>query len=286
MPGVFEKSLEACRNFHPYAIWQGQVGIQPTRLSHTRQGPHLPTTRRVGHKPLLVEGSAEAEDGSWQPLQPGQRVRRLQLAVQLASRSGPLNEIEFSEFAQKAQDLADALQAALDLPDMLDEVARARRLDAVASQHDAVLNVQLRARRTAWTPGYLQQQARPLGLLPGLLPGRLVLPGLEPGAPPLLVLQFETQAALADDPDQAALRELSLSLDVPQTPAEQAPFAAWRQMAQRLAEALDAELRDDAGQALGEPAFEAIRQALDGLYEALASHDLPAGSPAARRVFS
>lgn len=248
--------------------------------------PHLPPSRRVGHKPLLVEASAEAEAGSWQPLQAGQRVCRLQLAVQLASRSGPLNEIEFSEFAQKAQDLADLLQAQLDLPDMLEEVARARRLDAVASPHDAVLNVQLRARRAAWTPGYLQQQARPLGLVPGLLPGRLVLPGLEPGAPPVLVLQFETQAALADDPDQAALRELSLSLDVPQTPAEQAPLEAWREMARRLAEALDAELRDDAGQLLDEAAFDAIREALDGLYAALAAHDLPAGSPAARRVFS
>ncbi len=46
--------------------------------------------------------------------------------MQLANRMGALNEIEFSEFVMKAQGFADAINAAPDFPDMLQEVARAR----------------------------------------------------------------------------------------------------------------------------------------------------------------
>ena len=39
------------------------------------------------------------------------------------------------------------------------------------------------------------------------------------GAPPVLVLSYDAQAALSDDPAHAAVRELSLILDVAQSPA-------------------------------------------------------------------
>ena len=52
----------------------------------------------------------------------------------------------------------------------------------------------------AWSPGYLQQIAARHGFVPGAVPGRLVLPSLEDGAPPVLVLAFDAPAALADDP--------------------------------------------------------------------------------------
>ena len=45
--------------------------------------------------------------------------------MQLANRTGALNEIEFSEFVAKVQRFADALGATPDVPDMLQEVARA-----------------------------------------------------------------------------------------------------------------------------------------------------------------
>ena len=65
------------------------------------------------------------------------------------------------------------------------------------------------------------------GLVPGAVPGRLVLPSAEEGAPPVLVLEFDAQAALAEDPQAAGLREVILSLDVPQTPAAVEPFPTW-----------------------------------------------------------
>ncbi len=83
--------------------------------------------------------------------------------MQLANRSGALNEIEFSEFIAKAQAFCDAVGGTPDFPDMIEEVARARELDQFASGHDAQLGFTLRARRAAWSPGYVQQHAARLG---------------------------------------------------------------------------------------------------------------------------
>ena len=112
----------------------------------------LPGTRRVGSKPFAVEGLNETS-GEWESPRLGQRYRALQAGVQLANRSGPLNDIEFSEFVVKAQAFADAVGAAPEFPDMRAEVARARELDAFASGHDAQLGFTLRARRAARSPG-------------------------------------------------------------------------------------------------------------------------------------
>jgi len=113
-----------------------------------------------------------------------------------------------------------------------------------------------------------------------------VLSAQEDNAPAILTLAFDPQAALSDDPGHAALRELTLSLDVPQTLESAEPFAAWQHCARRLAEDLDATLVDDQGSPITLHAFAAIGHELNRLYRALESRDLAAGSPAARRLFS
>lgn len=246
---------------------------------------HQPGSRRAGTKPLQIEG-LNAATGDWELPQPGQRYGEFQAGLKMASRSGPLNEIEYSEFVQKIQAFADGVGGFVQFPDMLDVVARARELDQFAASHDAQLALLLRAKATAWTPGFVQQAAARHGFVAGALPGRLVMPAGEEGAPPVLTLQFDAQAALAEDPEALSLRELTLALDVPQTPAEAEPFALWQESARALARDLEAEVCDDRGQVLGLHAFAAIDVELKKLYAALAERDLAAGSPVARRLFS
>ena len=245
----------------------------------------LPGTRRVGSKPFAVEGLSELS-GEWETPRLGQRYRSLQAGVQLANRAGALNDIEFSEFVVKAQAFADAVGAAPDFPDMRAEVARARELDTFASGHDAQLGFTLRARRAAWSPGYVTQHAAQLGFVAGALPGRMVLPGSAAGQAPILSLAFDPQAAMAEDPEQSALRELALSLEVTHVPRSEQPFARMREAATALAEAMDGVVTDDAGQALTTEALDRIGADLEGLYDALDSRDLSAGSAQARRLFS
>lgn len=244
---------------------------------------HLPATRRVDAKPWLVEG-LNAETGEWEPIVPGARYRELQAGVQLANRGGALNEIEYSEFAQKVQALADAIGAMADLPDMLDAVARARELDAFAGAHDAQLALRLKARSVAWSVGYVQQALSRRGFVVGA-PGRMVLPAAQDGDPPIMVLSYDAQAALAEDREVAAVRELALVFDVAQTDQALNPFSAWQGHAQALAEEIDAAVVDDQDRPLTDAGFAAIGAELERLYAVMAEHGLAAGSATARRLF-
>ena len=245
----------------------------------------MPPTRRAGSKPFAIEGRNEATQ-EWETPRAGQRYTAFQSGVQLANRSGPLNEIEFSEFVMKTQAFADAINGSPEFPDMRDEVARARELDQFAGSHDAQLGFTLRARNAAWSPGYVQQNASRLGFVAGAMPGRLVLPGIAPATPPILVLAFSTQAALADDPSHSAIRDVTLSLDVPQVARGEQPFVRMRDAAIALAASMDGLITDHDGNVIPADALDVIGNELEQLYDTLDARDLSAGSPQARRLFS
>lgn len=244
----------------------------------------LPPTRRVGSKPFAVEG-LNTETQRWEAALPGQRYSQLQAGVQLANRSGALNDIEFSEFVMKAQGFCDTLGGTPDFPDMRREVSRARELDQFASDHDAQIGFMLRARRSAWSPSYVQQMAARQGFVPGSMAGRMVLPGTS-GPVPVISLSFDTQAALAEDVSQSALRELNMSLDVPQVERAERAFARMCEAALALAKEMDGIVTDDAGVPLPPEAMEVIFADLEQLYDTLDRRELSAGSVLARRLFS
>ena len=244
-----------------------------------------PTTARVGSKFFAIEG-LNMQSGEWMPLRLGQRYSAFQAGMQLANRTGALNEIEYSEFVMKAQTFADALNAQVEFADMLEVVARARELDQFASSHDAQLSFTLRATRAAWSPGYVQQNASRLGFVPGVIPGRMVLPAPVIGQAPIVVLSFDPQAAMAEDPAQSAVREINLSLDVPHVSRTEEPFARLCHAARELAKAMDGTITDDNGLPLADAALRAIDTDLRTLYNTLDARDLSAGSAQARRLFS
>jgi hypothetical protein len=245
----------------------------------------FPPTRRAGSKPFAIEGRNERTQ-EWEMPRAGQRYTAFQAGVQLANRSGALNEIEYSEFVMKTQAFADAINGAPEFPDMRDAVARARELDQFAGSHDAQLSFTLRARNTAWSPGYVQQNASRLGFVAGAMPGRLVLPASAPGVPPVLGLSFSTQAALSEDPAQSAIREVNLSLDVTHVPRTEQPFVRMRDAAIALAASMDGMITDDDGRVIPPEALDAIGSDLEQLYDTLDARDLSAGSAQARRLFS
>jgi hypothetical protein len=245
----------------------------------------LPATRRAGSKPFAIEGLNEVT-GSWELPHGGQRYTAFQAGVQMANRTGALNEIEYSEFVMKAQAFADAVNGSPEFPEMLHEVARARELDQFASDHDAQLGFTLRARDAAWSPGYLQQNAAQLGFVAGVIPGRMVLPAQGHGLPPVLGLTFDTQAAMAEDPALSAIREVTLSLDVPQVDRGERPFVRMRETALALARSMDGDITDDNGQVIPPEALDGIGADLEQLYDTLDGRDLSAGSVLARRLFS
>ena len=245
----------------------------------------LPTTRRVGSKPFAVEGLRE-EDAEWESPRPGQRYSALQAGVQLANRTCALNDIEYSEFVIKTQSFADAVGGEPEFPEMHEEVARARELDAFAAAHDAQLRFVLRAVGVAWSTGYVAQNAARIGFVAGALPGRMVLPNPVASLPQIITLTFDSQAAMAEDASQSAIRELTLSLEVSHVARTERPFARMRECAKALATAMEGRLCDEQGHLMSEPALDSLAVDIERLYDALDQRDLSAGSMLARRLFS
>jgi hypothetical protein len=207
----------------------------------------MPPTRRAGSKPFAIEGLNSATQ-AWEVPMAGQRYSAFQAGVQLANRTGALNEIEYSEFVVKAQAFADAVNGAPEFPEMLD--------------------------------------AARLGFVAGAMPGRMVLAARGAGLPPVLGLSFNAQAAMSEDPAQSAIRDVTLSLDVPQVDRSERPFVRLREAALALAEAMDGAVTDDNGQQIVRDAMDVIGAELETLYDTLDARDLSAGSPQARRLFS
>ena len=245
----------------------------------------MPATRRAGSKPFAVQ-CLNIATTQWELPVAGQRYSAFQAGVQLANRLGALNQIEYSEFVMKTQGFADAIGGEPEFPEMLDEVARARELDQFASAHDAQLSFTLRALGAAWSPGYVAQNAAKLGFVAGSIPGRMVLPAVERGDSPLLGLSFDTQAAMAEDPEQTALRDVTLSLDVPQVARQEQPFLRMREAASALASSMGGAVMDDNGNLIAPEGMDVIGTELEQLYDTLDARDLSAGSVLARRLFS
>lgn len=245
----------------------------------------MPSTRRVGSKPFAIEGLRE-DTREWEIPAAGYRYSAFQCGVQLANRTGALNAIEYSEFVMKSQAFADAIGGEVEFAEMQGEVARARELDQFASAHDAQLGFNLRAIKTAWSPGYVQQNAASLGFVPGAVPGRMVLPASEPGHGPILGLSFDSQAAMAEDPEKTALHELSLSLDVPQVLRSEKPFARMCEIAIALAGSMDGVIVDDNAILVRPEVMETIHADLEQLYDRMDARELSAGSVLGRRLFS
>jgi len=245
----------------------------------------MPSTRRVGSKPFSIEGLS-VSGSVWEYPVAGQRYSAFQCGVQLANRTGALNQIEYSEFVIKTRAFADAIGGEAQFPDMNDEVARARELDQFAVDHDAQLGMTLQAVDTAWSPGYVQQCAEQLGFVSGLIPGRMVLPTQQPGQAPILVLSFDSRAAMAEDPEKTALRAFSMALDVPQVLRAEKPFARMCEIALKLAAHMDGVIVDDGGNRIRPEAMEVIYNDLEQLYERMDARELSAGSVLGRRLFS
>lgn len=238
--------------------------------------------RRAGSKPVYVEGR-DAE-GHWGSLRPGVLYHALRAAVQLANRSGPLNEVEFSEFAGEVHRLADALDAAVEFPEMADIVQMGRELDGFAAQCDAQLSINVLSDSAPWSGSYVQAVASQDGLLLSRDGTRFVK--LDAKQNPVFTLTFEGTNFLRDDLTYKGGHMITLLLDVPVADEDILPWRLMCDYARSLGQRIGARVVDDQRRVLPDASLQAIDERLMTLYARLEQAGLPAGSPAARRLFS
>jgi FtsZ-interacting cell division protein ZipA len=261
--------------------------IVPIRLSAPVAGdkvlPLAQRLRRAGSKPVHIEGKPEGSS-TWELLQNGVRYEDLRAAAQLANRSGPLNELEFSEFVTGVQQFADALDASPEFPDMMETVSMARELDGFAAQCDAQLSINVLSDGAPWSANYVQAVASQDGLLLSRDGTRFVK--LDGKQSPVFMLQFGDTNFLRDDLTYKGGQMITLVLDVPVADEDILPFRLMCDYAKSLAERIGGRVVDDGRRPLPESALLAIEKQLMTLYAKLEQAGIPAGSPATRRLFS
>lgn len=265
--------------------------IVPLHLERKASGDRiLPLTgrlRRAGTKQVHIEGLYEPAN-AWEPVTAGHQYEDLQVAVQLANRGGPLNALEFSEFVNAVEALAESLDASAELPDMTETVANARELDGFAAACDVQLGVNVVSDGAPWSAAYVQNVATQDGLVLSRDGTRFTRYQAGPDGiqRALFTLQFGDTNFLRDDLTVKAGSQITLLLDVPQASQAVKPLKTMCEYGDSLAQRMGARLVDDNHRPLTETSFVAIFQQLQALYDKLEARGMPAGSPVALRLFS
>lgn len=224
----------------------------------------------------IYEGlRADDQEGDWEPISMDANYAELQLAIQLASRKGPIGVLELSDFCSRSQALAEVLGAQIDMPSVSTMIESAKELDAIAAESDIQLSINVA----------FDGKAKTRAELDGLMQERHFTLSKNNRS---YVFYSNNQALFVSnglDPDQP-ITGISLLLEVPLVAQEQMGFERMLAEGVALAESMQGRIVDDNGVNLTENAVIAIRQHLDGLYSRLEQSGIAAGSATAARLFN
>ena len=195
------------------------------------------------------------------------------IAVQLATRRHSLSEIDASRFIAAVQQIAVALDADFDPPDVARLVQQAASLDAICARFDVQITLTLEALGEPWSHATLDAAAIEAGLS-GVQRERWERVGAEHA----LALSMSTAASF---PTQ----RVSLALDVPRSAATPSPLSMLFEVANRLAARLNARVVDDNGRVVEPAAQSAIESELEKLAADMRAAGVEPGSTRAHRLY-
>ena len=229
----------------------------------------------VGKKPVHFIGLDH--DGRRDVIAHGGVFTTLFAGVQMVSRGGPLNELEYSEFVTKLREIADKLNAHSDIPDMNRVMLTSRDLHQFVSEHDAQLSVNILANGAPWAINTLLAALEKQGF--DVRPdGRLVMPDGDGGN----LFTLSTNVSISE----AVTSRLTLLLDVPCVAPDRDGFGAMSACARSLSTRLGGTVVDDGNQPISKVALDEIAVQVNEFYSAMAEAQIPAGSLRAQRLFS
>jgi len=224
----------------------------------------------------IYEGlQADDPKGNWEPISMNAHYAELQLAIQLASRKGPIGVLELSDFCSRSQALAEVLGAQIDMPSVSTMIESAKELDAIAAESDIQLSINVA----------FDGKAKTRAELDVLMLERNFVLSKNNRSYEFFSNNQILFASNALDPDQP-VTGISLLLELPLVAQEQMGFERMLAEGVALAEAMQGRIVDDNGVNLTENAVIAIRHHLDGLYSRLEQDGIAAGSATAARLFN
>lgn len=228
----------------------------------------------VGKKPVHFIG--QTLEGERTVIKLGEVYSCLFAGVQMVARSGPLTELEYSEFVTKIRTIADNLGAHPEIPDMNKVIRDAREMQQFVSEHDAQLSINVAANGAPWGLATLLAALEKMGF-DQRPDGRLMMPDGEGGS----LFTLSTNVGLSE----TATSRLTFLLDVPCVAPERQAFSSMASCARSLATRLGGVVVDDGNQAISSAALEEINGQVLEFYSAMQEAQIPAGSLRAKRVF-
>lgn len=237
--------------------------------------PVIQALRHVGGKAVHYIG--QADKGRWEAVSHGRVYHALQAGIQMANRTSPLNELEYSEFVTRLRQIADELGAEPDVRDMVEIMTAARSLHQFIGEFGAQLSVNVQSNSAPWAIGTLLAALERQGF--DLRPdGRLVMPDGDGGT----LFSISTNVTLAAE----TTNRLTLLLDVPCVAPGRDGFGAMVACAKSLATRLDGTVVDDGNQPLSNEALAEIAAQVESFYGDMEAVQVPAGSARALRLFN
>ncbi|HET9024693.1 MAG TPA: hypothetical protein VFN64_08975 [Burkholderiaceae bacterium] len=194
-------------------------------------------------------------------------------SVQMATRRQVLSEIEASRFVSAVQQIALAIDADFDSPEMGRLVAQAAELDALCARFDVQITLTLEAQGGPMDGAVVGAAAEDAGFVAGL-PGQW----LKRDTQGRLLSTLTATSLLAD--------RLALTLDVPLAPGDRDSLAALFTAAHQLAARLNARIVDDNGRPVDANAQGTIGAELDKLYDEMRAAGIEPGGPRAQRLYA
>jgi len=191
-------------------------------------------------------------------------------AIQLATRTRRLGDIEASQFIAAAQQAALALDADFDPPDVPLLNRRAAELEALVAQFDVQIGLTVQAAEGAVNPAQVEKAALAMRLEPE---GDKRWLRRDDAGSELFSARLTDSHAVA------------LELDVPRVDPAARPLQAMFAAAAELAVLLNARVVDDFGRPIAPGSIDAIEPQLQQLYERMRAADIEPGSERARRLF-
>lgn len=222
---------------------------------------------------------------AWEVAQSAHSYTHVRTGLQLANRHGAVSKQNFAAFQDAMQAFALDAAAQIEMSDPDEALQRAAHLDAFCADYAIQIGLSVFGREGQSLAG---TKLRALAESAGC---RLDKDGCfrkftDDGAELYSLSNTEPMPFHGETLKTLATRGVTVLFDVPRAPGSAAAFRAYIDFARHVAQVLDGVLLDDDRKAIGQAAIDQIGAQLTQIHQAMATRGIPAGSPAALRLFA
>jgi len=193
-------------------------------------------------------------------------------SIQLADRHGRIEEAELIRFVQVVQQVASALDADVDAPDIQKLLEQAQDLDRLRARFDMKIGLTVESSGAGWTGPQMRSAAQQAHFV-------------ATNGQRWVHYDAQGDALHTLEADTVSMKRLMLEFDIAVAPIAANGFGAMVQSATSLAATLGGRVVDDNGDPIESSSLASVQAQLSRLYEEMVAAGIEPGSVRARRLY-